>query len=222
MKMIIGIVVALIIISSMAVGKDDVTASEWLKRGYDLYKVNRNYIEAIKCIDKAIELIPTCSSGACDNASCDKALCSEAWYRRGLCLADPKYQVPEDLNHGEAIACYNKAISINSTYVEALSARGWSLAELRMYKESLESLDRALEISPCFDDAWNNKGVTLYYMGKLKEALECFYKAAECNPRWSDPWDNICTVLEELDIEGSKEAREAACAKSTLLEIRPY
>jgi len=219
MKMKFVILIFFIIISSVATGQDGNTARDWLKKGYDFYRVDRNYPEAMRCLDKAIELSPSCADGRCDNASCDKAICSEAWYYKGLCFADIKYPVPDDLDHGEAIKCYDRALSINSTYVEALSVRGWSLTELGMFDEALKSLDRALELDPCFDDAWDNKGYTLYRMGKNEDALECFYKAAECNPRWSDPQSNICAVLQDL---GRKEEADEACARSSELEIREY
>lgn len=225
-----SIIFAAIILCSVAIAQQDDTPRYWIEKGRTLFNKSttpeKNYPEAQSCFDKAIELMPLCVEGKCDSTSCDKTACAEAWYRKGLCLADPRYEAQEYEKLGlyvyrpiEAEKCFDKALQVDPNYAEALSLKGFCYILNGHPADGLPILNRSLEINPRFDDAWCMKGTAFWSLEMNEDAVYCFKKAAEYNPSWSDPWDNMRTIYSE---EGKiKEA--ANCDKMVRMTTsRPY
>jgi tetratricopeptide (TPR) repeat protein len=122
------------------------------------YWYRKDYGEAIKCYDKAIELNP-------DYAG--------AWYSKGNVLA---YNLSK---YDDAIECYNKALKIDQNNAYAWYGKGLALNNLEKYSEAIQSYDRAIEIDPNSASAWYGKGLALRNLGKYNEAIECYDKALE-------------------------------------------
>ena len=61
----------------------------------------------------------------------------------------------------EAVGCYDRALEIDPTLVEAWNGKGVALAVQGRYEEALSYYDRALELDPTFVKAWNSKGAAL-------------------------------------------------------------
>ena len=113
------------------------------------YLYRKDYGEAIKYIDKAIEI-------ASDYA--------RAWHGKGIALDNlGKYN--------EAIQSYDKAIEIDANNAYALRGKGVALYHSGRYNEAIQSYDRALQIDPNNADAWYNKGVALDDLGRYEELL---------------------------------------------------
>ena len=51
-------------------------------------------------------------------------------------------------NYTGAIAAYNRALEIDTNYVNAWDGKGWALNELGNYTQAISYLNKALEIDP--------------------------------------------------------------------------
>jgi Flp pilus assembly protein TadD len=123
------------------------TAEDWIKLGNALAN-DGQYEEAVKALDKAIELSPKDT---------------EVWNNRGIVLAHLK-------RNKEAIWSFEKATSIDSRNAEAWYNRGMVFCGLERYEDAVISLEKALEIDPQSAIAWHNKGVALRLLGRDAEA----------------------------------------------------
>lgn len=135
-----------------------------------------NYEEAIKVYDKAIE---------------NNSQNSEAWYNKGLCLAELG-------NYEEAIKAFDKAIEITPQNTDALDNKGYYLECLGNYEEAIKAFDKAIEINSQNSYAWCNKGLCLGYLGNYEEAVKAFDKAIDINSQDSKAWYNKGYSLECL------------------------
>ena len=118
---------------------------------------SKEYLEAVKCFDKAIEIekdpIYLCNKGL------------------ALCRLE---------KNKEAIECYGKAIEINPNLADAWKDVGLVLKDSGRYHEAVKCCGKAIEINPNLADAWLAKGLVLKDLGEHDEAVKCFDKAKEC------------------------------------------
>lgn len=82
----------------------------------------------------------------------------------------------------EAITFYEKALSINSQNVVALTNKGTALDQLGKYEEAVKCFDKVLEINPKDEEALNNKGSSLIKLNRYEEAVKYFDKVLAINP----------------------------------------
>lgn len=221
------IFLASILLSAIASGQDDNTsmARDVLREAYGLFNDSQNYEESRIYIDKAIDLMPSCSEGLCDEPPCEKELCSQAWYLKALTYAEPRWEYweedksPKESEHLASLECCDKALAINPNYKEALSQKAWHLIELSRYDESLDCLDRALVIDPHYDEALELKSYLYFNEGKYQEALYWADKAIYSNPDWSDSyyWRSM-----NLDALGRRSEADEARAESAKAHYRAY
>jgi len=61
----------------------------------------------------------------------------------------------------QALAFYDKVISIKPDYAEAWSNRGNALSELKQNEQALTSYDKAISIKSDYVAAWSNRGNAL-------------------------------------------------------------
>ncbi len=117
----------------------------------------KEYHEAVKCFDKAIEIqsepIYLCNKGL------------------ALCRLE---------KNKEAIECYGKAIEINPSLADAWKEVGLVLKDSGRYKEAAKCYGKAIEINPSLADAWLAKGIVLNDFREHEEAAKCFEHAKEC------------------------------------------
>ncbi|MDP8889280.1 MAG: tetratricopeptide repeat protein [Thermoproteota archaeon] len=122
---------------------------------------SREYHEAVKCFDKAIEI--------------EKRIEKKPIYlcNKGLALCRLE-------KNNEAMECYGKAIELNPNLADAWEDVGLVLKDSGRYKEAVKCFDKAIELNPNLAYAWLAKGLVLKDMGEHDEAVKCFDKAKEC------------------------------------------
>ena len=196
---------------------------------------SREYLEAVKCFDKAIEIekeaIYLCNKGLAlcrlekNNEAIEcygKAIeinpnLADAWKDVGLILKDSGRYL-------EAVKCCGKAIEINPNLADAWLAKGLVLKDLGEHDEAVKCFDKAKE---CYDMNlkkgskgvidWYGKGHALTQLRKYDEAVKCFDKVKEINPNLADAWLAKGLVLTQLEKD-----EEAIECHDTVLKIKEY
>ncbi len=85
-------------------------------------------------------------------------------------------------DYSGALTDYNKAIEINSSYVDAYYNRGVLRENIKDYSGALADYTKAIEINPSYADAYYSRGLVKANSkehGDLKDACEDWKKAAE-------------------------------------------
>lgn len=147
------------------------------QKGYRLLKQGK-YEEAIKYLDKALELDPK-------NA--------KALYSKGLLLGkNKKYQ--------ESIKCFDKILEINSNNDEAWFSKGLGLLSLKKYEEALECYNQALELDSNHIMAWNNKVYALEILGKDEPLATATKMKVADQSIFHDPEHPSALILPIIDL----------------------
>jgi predicted O-linked N-acetylglucosamine transferase (SPINDLY family) len=113
----------------------------------------------------------------------------------------------------EALECYNRAIALHGSNLEALNNSSVVYCALGDYRRALESLDMALAIAPNSWQAHNNLGNALRGLLRFEEALESYRKAQALNPEYAQAFYNqgeVCCNL--LRYEDAVAAYDRAAA----------
>ncbi len=105
----------------------------------------------------------------------------------------------------EAIASYDRALSLTPNSPEALVNRGLALEELERFGEALECYNRALSFKPDYPEALNNRGNTLQMLGCLPQAVESYNQALALSPNLVEAYFNRGDAL--MDLGRVDEAR---------------
>lgn len=167
--------------------------AEWNNKGVGLHNLGR-YEEAIRCLDRALEINPNCVP---------------AWDNKGNSL---NYLG----RHAEALHCLDKALKIDPTFANAWNDKGNSLNGLNQPQGALHSYDIALKFDPRLLTAWFNKGGTLFILGRFGEAIGCYDKALDLDKRYIAAWNNKGNCLKSLG-----RYQEAISCYDKALELDP-
>lgn len=177
--------------SSQQISKNELLLKENILKG-NKHFYKKEYSEAIKCYDKAIELDPSNF---------------DAWYSKGNVLGELGSYV-------EAIDCYDKAIEIDPSNAYGWDNKGWALGELGMYNEVIVYTNKAIELDPNYALGWDRKGYFLHQLGEYEEAVKCYNRCIELDPHYAKVYDNKGNALTEL-----KEYEEAIKSYDNAIEI---
>lgn len=133
--------------------------NNWLIQG-DEFKKARQFKDALKCYEKAVETEPANP---------------KAWHGKAeaqvMCL---KYT--------EAIETCAKAAELNPSNAAVWFLKSFSHAALGQYQEALDSSNKGLQLDPNNKMVWCTRGQYLYALGRLEEALESFGNALRMSP----------------------------------------
>jgi tetratricopeptide (TPR) repeat protein len=132
-----------------------------------------------------------------------------AWFLRGIALHKSE-------RYEEAIASYDRAISINPNDDKSWSLRGEALCKLEKYEEAIASYERAIDFKPDDHQAWYNRGVTLSNLGRHEEAIASYGRAIDFKPDDHESWNNQGVTLSNL---GRYE--EAIASYERAIEFKP-
>ena len=122
----------------------------------------------------------------------------------------------------EALASYDKALTIAPNDLETLTNRGNVLQELKQFDEALTCYNRALDINPDYENALYHRGVALQELKRWHEALASYERVLSINPEheflfgiWMSlkmkmcDWDNFELHLKQL-VESIEQGKRVA------------
>ncbi len=135
--------------------------------------------EAIKCLDRILELDPNDAP---------------AWSNKGMIYCD--YLHKPDI----ALTFFDKAIFIDPKLPPAWTGRGVALSFLNRPDDAQKSWEQSLELDPLDYDTWLNFGGFLTdYLEKYQEAIKIFDQVIEANPNISRAWQFRGVALSHLN-----------------------
>jgi tetratricopeptide (TPR) repeat protein len=134
---------------------------------------------------------------------------ADALFNRGNALNKLK-------RYAEALASYDRALSVRPECVEVHYNRGLTLWELRRFDEALASYDHALSVRPHYAEALNNRGNVLRELKRYGEALASYDRALSVRSDYTDAHYNRGVTLWEL-----KRLDEAVASYDRALFLRP-
>jgi tetratricopeptide (TPR) repeat protein len=134
-----------------------------LIRASELYRRKHCISEELACCDRIVKIVPQNDS---------------AWRKKGDVLFDLR-------KYGLALACFDKALQINSTNKSALEGKERALERLNQ----LDLNQRAAE--------WHNEGAQLWNKNCTDEAMRCFKMALKINPVF-EPTKTTMTLFSEM------------------------
>ncbi|MEI0526614.1 tetratricopeptide repeat protein [Brachyspira murdochii] len=164
------------------------------------YYNNGNYKEAIKCLNKAVELNPNDANNwhwlgisyheneeyseaiRCLNKAVELNPNNEYnWYW----LGNSYYKNEE---YSEAIRCLNKAVELNPNNEYNWYWLGRSYSENKEYSEAIRCFKKTVKLNPNNYNNWHWLGNSYYENKEYSEAIRCFKKAVKLNPNDADSW----------------------------------
>jgi tetratricopeptide (TPR) repeat protein len=95
----------------------------------------------------------------------------------------------------EAIALYDRLLSLNPNVAEAHNNRGAALAGLEKLADAEAAYRRAIALKPDYAEAFNNLGNALCEIGRLNEAEGALRSAIRLNPHWARCRTNLGLVF---------------------------
>ena len=119
-------------------------------------------------------------------------------------------------NLDNAIAAYEKAISLQPDYAEAYNNMGIALQKKAMQKEAIKAYNNALKLKPDYAEAYNNMGNAFQSQGKLPEAIEAYKKAISIKPDYAEAYNNMGNAF-----KNRAELKRALKAFKIALTIKP-
>ena len=121
----------------------------------------------------------------------------------------------EAARFSEALACYDRAISLKPDYMEAHRNRGNALRQLGRLAEALESYDHAIALRPNVA-SYTNRGNVLRELKRTEAALESYDSAIALDPRYAEIHNNRGSALQELG-----RFEDAVASYQTAIGLKP-
>lgn len=116
----------------------------------------------------------------------------------------------------EALACYNQALSIDSTISVAWANKGNALAASGQHREALRCYDCSLRINPKLQQAWLNKAKAFSALGENLEAVSCCETAQGLDPNDDQLWYCKAIALSKMG-----QTQEAISSFERCLQLNP-
>ena len=148
-------------ILSVDVSQGNTTASQWLERGNQLWRLRR-YPEAIQAFEAAIKQKPK--------------FIHLAYYGKGLALGwSGKYP--------ETITAFKQAVKSQPDFVPAWYYLSVVYRESNQADKALAPIDKAIQLQPNSPNLYNQKYLVLRNLKRYREAAAAIKKAIELSPR---------------------------------------
>ncbi len=117
----------------------------------------------------------------------------------------------------EAVADFNKAISLDSRYTKAYNNGGVVNEAKGALDKAIADFNQAIVLNPGFAEAYNNRGVVLTKIGKFSEAIADFNQAIALSPLYTEAYNNRAVAHEKRNA-----SHEAISDYSKAISIDPY
>jgi Flp pilus assembly protein TadD len=110
----------------------------------------------------------------------------------------------------EAVAAFQRAVTIKPRYADAHFRMGIALERLGDVRGAIVAYDRATELQPSLAEAWFRAGALVYTMGHREEAIGCFRRAASSGSksRFGRLGAARALLAEERDVEAERALRQ--------------
>jgi tetratricopeptide (TPR) repeat protein len=113
-----------------------------------------------------------------------------------------------------ALEYYNQVIKIDSSNIEALYWKGYTLLELAEYDKAIESTDALLKLGYKDAEVYNLKGLVFLNQNKYTAAIESFDKAIKSDYEEYETYENahlnkIYALFSQNDLQGCIEFCES-------------
>jgi serine/threonine protein kinase/Tfp pilus assembly protein PilF len=118
--------------------------------------------------------------------------------------------------YDEAIRCFERALSLDPSSLEAWTNKGSALGRLGRMREAGRCFDEVLRLDPDYALGWNNKGYWLLVEGRHGEALACFERALDLDPASTLALKNRGDALEKLG-----KVQDACATYRQVVEVDP-
>ncbi|MDZ8091586.1 MAG: tetratricopeptide repeat protein [Nostoc sp. DedQUE05] len=146
---------------SADVSKGNATASQWLERGNQMWRLNR-YEEAVNAFDEAIKLKPS--------------FAYLAYYGKSLALAwQEKYQ--------QAVKALEEAVKLKDNFVAPWQLQSFVYRQLKQPDKALVAIEKAIQNQPKNPNLYNEKREVLSRLKRYAEAEAAITKAISLSPR---------------------------------------
>jgi tetratricopeptide (TPR) repeat protein len=116
----------------------------------------------------------------------------------------------------EAMAYYNKALSLDPKFAEGWYLRASVLIDTGKPDEAIADCDRALALNHNYADAWSKKALALFNLERYEDAVLAATRASTLNGNDAMAWYLKGVCLDEL---GKSDEAQEAYGKSLELEI---
>jgi tetratricopeptide (TPR) repeat protein len=120
--------------------------------------------------------------------------------------------------HLDAVACYQRAISLKSDFLAPHYNMGNSLRSLSRAEEAIEAYRRALSLDPNLTQGWHNLALALQDLGRLDEARYSLKRAITLQPDYLEARHNLGELYQRIgDIDAA-----VACFEEVLRRDHCY
>lgn len=99
----------------------------------------------------------------------------------------------------EALASYDRALALDSSFLPAWNNRGVVLKEMKRLEQALVSYDRALALKPDLAAVLTNRANVASELGRVAEALAGYDRALALNPGEADACNGRGNLMRKLD-----------------------
>ena len=127
---------------------------------------NGDYLDAIECYNKALNLNPRMTT---------------AYFNRGIC-----YSAAGELD--QAITDYSRAIELTPEDADAYFQRGYAYGELGEYELAIQDCTKAIELNPENADAYFCRGYAHSNQGNYGLAIQDFSQSIDLDPEDADTY----------------------------------
>ncbi|MTJ45766.1 serine protease [Dolichospermum flos-aquae] len=195
-------------ILSVDVSQGNTTASAWLERGNQLWRLRR-YPEAIQAFEAAIKQKPKFIhlayygkglalywSGEYPEAALQQAVQSQPDFVPAWNNLSVVYRESNQLD--KALAAIDKAIQLQPNNPNLYNEKLAVLRDLKRYREAAAAINKAIELSPraVF---YNNRGIVRNDLGDKPGAIDDYNQAIKINPNDALAYYNRGVVRKKLE-----------------------
>jgi tetratricopeptide (TPR) repeat protein len=148
------------------------------------YKDNKDYSDALKMLNKTLELDPRHN---------------EAYYNLGNLYYELK-------QYDKSIDAFNKSIEINPRYSKIYTNLGSSYIGMNDYINAEKSFKTAIQINSNDYNAYNNLGIIYYKLKRVDESIEMLNNAIKIKPDFLPAYIGLSQIYQETgNIELARE-----------------